>query len=141
MFIYDDEYFERTARDPYFTNIPGEYLHKSLVFVDPDIGLEVKEPTEKHLKYSEVEKLYHRMDEGSMLMIYQHFPREDHKKYLRRRANELKDRTKDLPIWISDNEIIFFLLTKHDELRNQLERIINRYRRDYPERIRIGNVD
>ena len=144
VLIYKDkghEYFEHKARDRYFKNIPGEYLHKSLVFVDPDIGLEVKNPTEKHLLYSKVRELYDRMDEGSILMIYQHFPREDHKKYPRRRANKLRDRTENLPICISDNEIIFFLLTKNEGLKNQLERIISRYKKDYPKRLIIGNVN
>jgi len=144
VLIYKDkghEYFEHKARDRYFKNILGDYLHKSLVFVDPDIGLEVKNSTEKHLLYSEVRKLYDCMDEGSILMIYQHFPREDHKNYPRRRANELRDRTENLPICISDNEIIFFLLMKNEGLKNQLERIINRYKKDHPKRLIIGNVN
>jgi ribosomal protein S30 len=143
----EHEYFEQEqkARDRYFQNIPREYLHRSLVFVDPDIGLEVKTCTEKHLRYEEVRELHDCMDEGSILMIYQHYPRarNKHKEYLPpARANRLKREVRgDLPIWITDNEIIFFLLTKNDELKSQLERIISRYKRDYPERIRIGNVD
>ncbi len=145
--IYKDkghEYFERKARDGYFKNIPGEYLHNPLVFIDPDIGLEVKTWTEKHLLYSEVRELYDRMDEGSILMIYQHFPRarDKHKEYLPPgRSNKLKKVTGDLPIWITDNEIIFFLLTKNDELKRRLEGIISRYKRDYQKRLIIGNVD
>ena len=126
------EYFKRRTRDEYFKNTPEEYLHKSLVFVDPDIGLKIKNATEKHLLYQEVKDLYDRMDKDSILMIYQHFPREEHPKYLRKRSNELKELTENLPIYITDNEIIFFLLTKNDELKSQLETIINRYRRDYP---------
>ncbi len=142
--IYKDrehKYFEHRARDRYFKNIPGELLHKSLVFVDPDNGLEITNSTEQHLLYPEVQKLYDRMDEDSILMIYQQFPMEKHIEYLCRRASDLKARTGDLPIYISDNEIIFFLLTKSDELRNQLERTISRYKRDYQKRLTIGNVD
>ena len=73
-------------------------------------------------------------------MKNQHFPREDHTEYLRRRTNELKKLTKDLPIHISDNEIIFFLLTRNDEFKSQLKRIINSYKRDYSKLI-IGNVN
>ena len=81
----------------------------------------------------EVTDLYGRMDKDSILMIYQHFPREDHKEYLCRRSNELEVLTKDLPILLSDNEIMFFLLTKNGELKTQLKRIINGYQRDYPD--------
>lgn len=119
-------------RDEYFKNIPVGLLHKSLVFVDPDIGLQIKNSTEKHLLYSEVKFLYDHMDEDSILMIYQHFPREDHEEYLSRRANELREVTEDSPIYISDNEIIFFLLTKNDKLTSQLEGIIERYKSAYP---------
>ena len=137
------EYFDKMRRDEYFKNIPEELLHKSLVFVDPDIGLQIQRSTEKHLLYREVTDLHYRMDEDSILMIYQHFPRweKDHTKYLNRRTHELKEQTKNLPIYVSDNEIIFFMLMKNDELGSQLDGIISRYKRDYQKRIRIGNVN
>jgi hypothetical protein len=146
VLIYPDkghEYYEHKARDRYFKNIRGEYLHKSLVFADPDNGLEVKNSTKQHLLYSKVRELYDCMDEGSILMIYQQFPREKHIEYLCRRAGELKmkTQTKNLPIYISDNEIVFFLLTKNEGLKSQLERIISRYKKDYPKRPIIENVD
>ena len=140
----EHKYFEHRARDRYFKNIPGEYLNNPLIFVDPDIGLQVKNSTEKHLLYLEVRNLYRRMDKDPILMIYQHFPRarDKHKEYLPPgRSNKLKKVTGDLPIWITDNEIIFFLLTKNDELKRRLEGIISRYKRDYQKRLIIGNVD
>ena len=72
------------------------------------------------------------MDKDSILMIYQHFPRKDHEEYLSRRANNLSDLTQGLPIYISDNEITFFLLTKNDKLTIQLEHIIEGYKSAYP---------
>ncbi|MBN2186194.1 MAG: hypothetical protein JW732_01940 [Dehalococcoidia bacterium] len=147
MLLYEDkrhEYFDHRPGDEYFKNIPENLLHRSLVFVDPDIGLQIKNSTEKHLLYSEVEDLYRRMGKDSILMIYQHFPqaRVSHEEYSPEgRSNDLRKFTRCLPIYISDNEIIFFLLTKNDELKNQLERIISKYKRDYQKRIIIGNVD
>lgn len=147
VLIYKDkehEYFEHKARERYFKNIPREYLHNPLIFVDPDIGLQVKNSTKKHLLYPEIGDLYRCTDKDSILMIYQHFPRarNKHKEYLPPgRSNKLKEVTGDLPIWITDNEIIFFLLTQNDELKSQLEGIISRYKRDYQKRIIIGNVN
>jgi len=135
----EHEYFEHTVRDRYFENIPGEYLHNPLIFIDPDIGLQVKNSTKKHLLYRQVKALYDRMDEDSILMIYQHFPRAryTHKEYLPQgRSIKLKEVTGNLPIWITDNEIIFFILTKNDELKSQLARVINRYKENYPKRIK-----
>jgi len=135
--IYEErgnKYFTniKRSRDEYFEHIPLGLLHKSLVFVDPDNGLQIKDSTEKHLLYGEVKNLYERMDKDSILMIYQQFPREDHEEYLSRRANELRELTQDLPIYISDNEITFFLLTKNDKLPSQLEHIIEGYKSAYP---------
>ena len=125
--------FSHGNRKSYFDRIRKELFSQSLIFVDPDNGLEVKRSNEKHLLYPEVKDLYNCMDEDSILMIFQYFPRyKEHLGYLRKRSNELKELTENLPIYISDNEIIFFLLTKNDELKSQLKTIINRYLRDYP---------
>ena len=138
------EYFNNRIRGDYFKNIPEGFLHKSLVFVDPDNGLEIQNSKEKHLLRSEVKYLYDRMDEDSILMIYQHFPRARHKyrEYSPEgRSNDLRKFTRCLPIYISDNEIFFLFLAKNDELKNQLARIVSKYKRDYPKRITTGNAD
>ena len=146
MLLYEDkghEYFEHSPGDEYFKNIPENLLHKPLVFVDPDIGLQIKNSTKKHLLDREVEYLYDHLGKDSILMIYQHFPRFPlkYKEYLpERRSNQLGKVTGDLPIYISDNEIILFLLTRSNKLKSQLERIIKRYKRDYPNLI-IGNAN
>ena len=141
IYIHKELFIHKNRRD-YFgrVKIKKEFLSNSLVFVDPDIGLEIRRSKEKHFLYCEAKDIYDYMDGNSILMIYQHFPREDHKEYLCRGANELKNVTGDLPIYISDNEIIFFLLTKSGEVKNQLQRTINKYNRDYPNLI-VGNVN
>jgi len=136
--IYEDqcnEYFNNGIRDEYFKNISANLLHKSLVFVDPDNGLQIKKGTKKHLLYRDVKYLYDHMDEDSILMIYQHFPRARVKypEYLPEgRSKKLKEKAGNLPTYISGKEIIFFLLTKNNELKSQLKRIINKYKRHYP---------
>ncbi len=137
-----DKYFANGCRDEYF-KIPKEYLYKSLVFVDPDIGLKVKNLTKKHLHFEEAKCLYDDMDENSILMIYQHFPRERHEKYLCERAKKLEVITEDLPIYVSDNEIIFFLFTKTEAMRDNLAKIITNYKEYYKnyENLMIGNVN
>jgi hypothetical protein len=135
--IYNESFFQRN-RKSYFSGIK-ELFSSSLIFVDPDKGLEIKRSNEMHLLYDEAQFIYNRMDKNSILMIYQHFPRKDHIKYLCGRAKELKKRMGDLPIYISDNEIIFFFLTKNHELKNQLERIMNMYKREYSA-LQMGTV-
>jgi hypothetical protein len=143
MVIYKGKghkYFDHITRDEYFKNIPEGFLHKSLVFVDPDIGLQINHSTEKHLLDCEVKYLYAHMDENSILMIYQHLPRA-RRKYPQYspagRSSELEKEIGDSPSYISDNEILFLFLTKNDELKRQLERIADRYKSDYPNWIRL----
>ncbi|MBA7676626.1 hypothetical protein ES703_84870 [subsurface metagenome] len=121
--IHKELLIHKNRRD-YFDSIKieKEFFSNSLVFVDPDNGLEIQRSKEKHFLYREAKDIYDYTDGNSILMIYQHFPRKNHKEYLCRRANELKNLTGDLPIYISDNEIIFFLLTKSGEVKNQLKR-------------------
>jgi hypothetical protein len=134
IYIRKELFIHKNRRD-YFSKVKveKEFFSNSLVFVDPDIGLEIQQSREKHFLYYEAKDIYDYMDENSILMIYQHIPRENHKGYFCRRANELKKNvTEDWPICISDSEIIFFLLTKSCEVKDQLQRIINKYNGDYP---------
>ena len=137
ILLYEDkgrEYFDHRTRGEYFKNIPESLLHKSLVFVDPDIGLQINNSAEKHLLYKEVQHLYDRIGKDSILMIYQHFPRARRKypEYSPEgRSKTLRKKIGDLPLYISDNEIMLFLLTKSNKLKSQLERIIKSYKRDY----------
>ncbi|MCC4771904.1 hypothetical protein FXV91_17565 [Methanosarcina sp. DH2] len=124
-------YFEQQVRKKYFSGIPDESLIKSLIFIDPDIGLEVQRSREKHLLYSEAKSLYNRMDQNSIIMIYQHFPRIKHRDYLSTRSQELKELTAGLPLYISDNEIIFFFLAKNENTKNLLEQILRNYKNKY----------
>jgi hypothetical protein len=132
-----DTYFGQHVRKKYFSEIPDEILLKSLIFIDPDIGLEIKRSREKHLLYSEVKSLYKRMDQDSIMMIYQHFPRINHPDYLSMRSQELKEVTGGLPLYISDNEIIFFFLVKNEPTKNSLKQVLCNYKNKY-KRLKIN---
>jgi hypothetical protein len=93
------DYFSHDERNAYFSNIPGHLLKSALVFVDPDNGLEVKNSSDKHILYSEVNALLARMSDDSILMIYQHFPRERHNRYINKRMLELSEKTSALLSW------------------------------------------
>ncbi len=135
-----NKHFSHEYREEYFKGIESELLSKSLIFVDPDNGLEIGRTREKHIRYKEVKKLYENMDEESALMIYQQFPHEDHRTYLDRRSVELKEKVaENLPIYISDNEITFFFLTRGETIRKQLAGIIRNYKEKYDE-LYVGGV-
>lgn len=129
-----DKYFSHRQRREYFDRIGDDLLAGSLIFVAPDIGLEVAGSGEKHLLFEDVQDLYRRMGEDSILMLFQHFPREDHHEYLHRRAEKLAQNiTGQDPICIDDNEAIFFFLTRNDEMEHSLSYLIEQYAESYRE--------
>lgn len=125
--------FSQHNRGSYFNSIDDRLLYSSLILLDPDIGLEVKDADEKHLMYAEVKQLYKRMRYNSALMIFQYLPRENRPTYLYRRCMELKHLTGDDPLHVSDNEIIFFFLTKNKALKGELLRVLTEYGQAYPD--------
>ena len=134
------KFFTKNERAEYFSKIPENYLNSALVFVDPDNGMQVQRSSEKHILYSEVLDLYNRMSHDSLLMIYQHFPRVNHEKYVERRTMELQKKTKSEsePVWISDNEIIFFFLAKDRVFLRDLIKIISGYSARYEKKCSSG---
>ncbi len=64
------------TRAKYFDDIPVEKLRNALVFLDADIGLEVKSMSRanghKYVCYSEVTDLLQEMPPPSILAVYQH---------------------------------------------------------------------
>ncbi len=128
----EDHHFLHERRGEYFRGIDPGKLRGALILVDPDNGLEVKDPGDKHLLYSEVKYLYRRMHEDSILMIYQHLPRQHRPTYIYGRTMELKQLTGRRPLYLSDNEIIFFLLAKEEKQLKDLCGAIARYRERYP---------
>jgi len=138
-----NKHFSHEYRGEYFKGIESELLSKSLIFVNPDNGLQIGRTREKHIRYEEVRDLYKHMDKGSILMIYQHYPRmrteNNIQKYFYERAEKLENITGDLPIYIDDNEIRLFFLTRSKSVRGCLAKTISAYKKDYS-RLYVGGI-
>jgi len=124
--------FSQENRANYFEKLLSQFPARSLILLDPDTGLEVKDPTERHLLYEEVKKIHYRMDDRSALMIYQHIPRTRREVYFRKRCEELTGTTGAQPLSVSDGRIVFFILAKGPALRRTLCSIIAEYSERYP---------
>ena len=138
------DYFNYTERERYFQEVNKRLLLKSLIFVDPYKGLEIKRTRDEHIKYCEVKSLYEQMDKSSILMLYQHFPRirtqSNIQKHFYERSTKLKDIVGGLPIdYVEDSEIRLFFLIKDKSLGEALGKEISKYKKNYPE-LRIGKV-
>ncbi len=104
----------RTGRDRYFADFRDIARASDFVFFDPDNGLEVKtvskgrRASSKYLYWDELENTYRN---GHSILAYQHFPREDHKRFTARMAAECTQRT-DSP-WVgafSTTNVLFLLI-------------------------------
>ena len=134
MKIYED-YFNHPNRHEYFRKLKQSLIPKSLICIDPDNGLEVKRSREKHIMYSEVKDLYGCIDKTSILMLFQYIPREKRDIFFKGICEKLEHEIGCWPIYISDNQIVFFFLTKDKSLRASLSNTLNDYVDFYPELI------
>ncbi len=123
--------FSHEHRENYFNRMFKNFPEQSLIFVDPDTGLEVKNPTQRHLLFDEVKRIYDRMDHQSVLMIYQHLPRAAREGYIKKRCRELAALTHSRPETITDNEIVFFILTKNPQFKTRICAVLGDYADSY----------
>jgi hypothetical protein len=129
--ILHKDTFSHEHRVNYFNKMFENFPKNSLIFVDPDTGLEVKKPTQRHLLFDEVKKIYDHMDHQSVLMIYQHLPRVTRRGYIEKRCRELAAITHSRPETITDNEIVFFILTKNPLFKTRLCAVLGDYADTY----------
>jgi alpha-acetolactate decarboxylase len=130
--ILHKDRFSHEHRENYFRKMFEKFPQRSLIFLDPDTGLEVKNPTQRHLLFDELKKIMDTMDTRSILMVYQHFPRETHEGYVQHRCSQIAEVTGIKPVSITDNEIVFFLLAKSPALLEKLADNVATYANTYP---------
>jgi hypothetical protein len=94
----DDSWFVPKDRADYFEAVPNEHLTNSVVFFDPDIGLETgstsymrKKGLEKYLMYSDLAGVWARLSPGSVVVVYQHLQKDATK-----RARDVERRVRGL---------------------------------------------
>jgi len=133
----EDEYFTHAGRPAYFSQINQSLLNNSLILLDPDNGMEVKSSDEKHILYTEIEMLYNHMNENSVLMIFQYFPRIEHNKYTIQRKEDIKRCVgKDVNVYsIADDVIVFFLIAKTPAIAENVKNTVTAYQKLSPELI------
>lgn len=134
-------HLERTVNPDYFDEISDEKLADALVFVDPDIGLEINDFTEAHILFKEVKGLFRRMGERSALMIFQfvhHFVgHEQRPVYFAEKHCRLSEETGASAVHIFDGSVAFFLLGKTSGMTEALAGAIRDYNAVYP-RLTVG---
>lgn len=128
----DSEYFNHQTRDEYFNGIPDSALQESLVFLDPDNGLEVPSMGprngDKYVRYAELDSVSRRMDSSSVLVVYQHLPRQDRKLFFLSLRHKLTGRLNaKYMMCVSDNSIAFVAVTKVAQNMRLLKETLESY--------------
>ena len=129
-----EEFFDNSSREEYFSSIPSTMLRDSLVFLDPDNGLEVKSfRGVKHLRYDELASIYDR-SRDSVVKVFQFIPRVKRQEYFNTIGKRIMDALGiERVIYISDNQIVFFLLPKGVEVFPSVARYARVYNLLYGE--------
>jgi len=139
IFPSPDFEFSQKNRAKYFKKMSAQMSKRSLIFLDPDTGIQADGKAEKqHLKFSELQEIYNQIDDGSVLMVYQHFyrDRKNPTDFPAHMAALVEEQTKEKPLFISDNSIMFLFLTKDEKLKKNLGKVLNDYKKQYPKSFR-----
>lgn len=132
----DNAFFTHAGRDAHFSNIPASALRQSLVFFDPDNGFEVPSMTArngaKYLRYLELASVFSRMDDASIVIVYQHLPRKDRDDFFAETSMKVRKSLSAKEIFvISDNTIAFFVISKSAGPAKAARQVLSLYAREH----------
>ena len=72
------QFYSKRCHQKYFAHviqeITAENKGKKVVFLDPDVGLEVTKSNDGHVLYSDVCRVWTSLSDGDYLVVYQHHP-------------------------------------------------------------------
>ena len=127
--------FNHPSRRGYFAKVEKALQPNSLVFLDPDTGIETpsNQRSERHVLRGEISHLYSAMDASSALMIYQHHRREQRSAFFREVSRKIIQERHPPPLYVSDNDIAFFFLPKAPGVARELSALLRAYASEYPD--------
>ena len=135
--VYRDSHlFAQGIRTRYFDDIPVDHLTRSVVFIDPDIGLESgaaaymrRQGPEKYLQYSELLNVSERSSPESVLVVYQHLQSDG-----RKRRNDISDRIAQIArrlgprVWaVQWNDVAMVVATRSSDVAARVESSLAQY--------------
>ena len=132
--VFNERIFTRLQRKEYFDSVHEQLPSNSLIFLDPDTGLKGNGATEKHLRFSELRNLFTKLDNNSILMVYQHHYRyrTENQNFPKFITEKVEQEIEARPLYIDNNSIMFLFLTKNMNLEQKLDGILEDYKKKYP---------
>ena len=110
---------------------------KSLIFIDPDTGLETGKPSylrrmgrEKYILNNELASLFKNLDESSILMIYQHLPNNKnvHEESVLKKLNQAISSTNcKFILAYREDDLSFIFIAKKNAIYTSLCKLLSDY--------------
>jgi hypothetical protein len=131
-----DAYFTHAGRDGYISGISSLALKSALVFFDPDNGFEVPSMTArngaKYLRFQELAGVFSRMDDASVVVVYQHLPRKNRDDFFVETSGKVRKSVSAQEIFVvSDNTIAFFVVPKSPGMAKAARPVLISYAREH----------
>jgi len=135
----NEVFFSDSARESYWQRFESVSKEKNaLIFLDPDTGLETgdrqyqeKMGREKYILDSELFRLAKHLDDASVLMIYQHLPRDSsrHETGALKKLNQAIRKTNcKLAMAYREDDLAFVFIVKDSSTYATLGRLLEGYR-------------
>jgi len=134
----DSAFFSDAKRDGYWSGCRSILKEKNaLVFVDPDTGLEsgnlsyqLKAGREKYVLNNELDILISELDPSSVLMLYQHLPRniDQHHPGTEKKLRQAKTRRGVLHACAyREDDLAFLFIAKQPDLHSEIKQLLMAY--------------
>jgi hypothetical protein len=134
-----ERYFTKVHRETYFEAIPVQALARSVVFFDPDNGMEpARVATEAHLRYSELNGVFRRMDHESVAVVYQHRPRLKASIFWPEVARRL-DVALSSPVgYLAESDLAFYVIPRNTDGVGRVLTLLQEFADHWPQRLHVG---
>lgn len=100
-------------RTEYFKRVREKFADCDLIFYDPDNGIERRSIAKGHrnsAKYVYWDEVVETFQAGHSVLVYQHFPREEHNTYVQRLVQEYQTRLNTSKVyWFRTPQVVYFL--------------------------------
>jgi len=126
--------FDVKSRSKYFNDINADIIDKAIIFIDPDIGFQIKKSKEKHVLFSEVLNVFRVMSDDSLLIVFQHLnlPWDTPEYTIQRVLENTPEDLRRSSLWLRNHQVIYFFFFKDSRIEAQLRTSLNAYQSEYP---------
>lgn len=136
---YGDEpaqYLTRASRAQYIASIPHTALRHSVVFFDPDNGMEpAGGASVAHLKYQELLSIVKQMDRQSIAVVYQHLPRKRADVFWPAIATTLRGALGERVGYVAAGDVAFYCIARSESAGRRVDTALRQFVDQWPRKL------